>query len=213
MVYGVNGASSSGYLLQLLQASKSTGTSKSTSTDNVFSLFNAKGDGSVSKGELSSALSSSSSASSILASDSDSTASFVSLLESIASGTSENSAGSPGRLLREAIFKKIDTNGDGNLSKMEFINGKPSDMTVVRADEFYSKLDTNKDGSISQSEFITKSSSGPNGPPPNSTDSTSGSSDSSGSIMSSVTSGFMQVLKYAAKSAVSAATGGILGIV
>jgi len=216
MVYGVNGASSSGYLLQLLQASKSTGTSKSTSTDNVFSLFNAKGDGSVSKGELSSALSSSSSASSILASDSDSTASFVSLLESIASGTSENSAGSPGRLLREAIFKKIDTNGDGNLSKMEFINGKPSDMTVVRADEFYSKLDTNKDGSISQSEFITKGSGNPNGPPPplaNSTDSTSGSSDSSGSVMSSVASGFMQVLKYAAKSAVSAATGGILGIV
>jgi Ca2+-binding EF-hand superfamily protein len=213
MVYGVNGTSSSGYLLQLMQASKGAGTSRSTSTDNVFSLFDAKREGSISKGELSSALSGSSSANSILASDSDSTASFVSFLESIAAATSENSAGSPGRLLREAIFKKIDTDGDGALSKMEFINGKPSDMTVTRADELYSKLDTNKDGLISQSEFITKGSEGPNGPSPNSMDNASGNSDSSGSIMSLVASGFKQALKYAAKSAVSAATGGILGIV
>ncbi len=215
MVYGVNGVSSSGYLLQLMQASNSSGASKSTSTNNIFSLFDAKGNGSVNNSGPSSALSGSSSANSILASDSDSTASFVSFLESIAASTSENSAGSPGRLLREAIFKKIDTDGDGALSKMEFINGKPSDMTVARADELYSKLDTNKDGSISQSEFITKGSDNQNGPfplPVNSTDNTSGSSDSSGSIISLVASGFKQALKYAVKSSVAIATKGLLGI-
>ncbi|MCX5807234.1 MAG: EF-hand domain-containing protein [Proteobacteria bacterium] len=220
MINAVSGASSSDYLWQLLQASKSTGTSRSASTNNVFSLFDTNGDGSISKSELSSALSRSSSANPIMGSDSDSTSSFVSLLnalnESIAGAAGANSTGSTGRLSGEEIFKKIDINGDGTLSKTEFEISRPSNMTVTQADELYSKLDTNKDGSISQSEFIAKDPGGPNGLPPlppDATNCTSGSTDNSSSIISLAGSAFMQILKYAAKSSAAGATGGILGIV
>jgi Ca2+-binding EF-hand superfamily protein len=219
VINAVSGASSSDYLWQLLQASKSTGTDRSASTDNVFSLFDTNGDGSISKNELSSALSRSSSASSILGSDSDSTSSFVSLLntmnESIAGATGVNSTGFTNRLSGEEIFKKIDINGDGALSKTEFEISRPSNMTVAQADKLYSILDTNKDGSISRSEFIAKGPGGANGqppPPPSAIDSTAESADNSSSIISLAGSAFMQILKYAAKSYAAGATGGLLGI-
>jgi Ca2+-binding EF-hand superfamily protein len=46
----------------------------------------------------------------------------------------------------EESFAKLDTNGDGYLSKSEL----PKDLTA----EQFAAMDTNKDGKISRAEFI-----------------------------------------------------------
>jgi hypothetical protein len=52
------------------------------------------------------------------------------------------------------LFAKIDTNGDGQISKSEFENALASvGVDSSTADSLYAKLDTNGDGSVSQSEF------------------------------------------------------------
>ncbi|MBA4391077.1 MAG: hypothetical protein C0399_09075 [Syntrophus sp. (in: bacteria)] len=204
MISGVSGTSSLSYLWQLKQASKNTG----TSADSLFSSLDTNGDSSISKSELSSALSNSLLASSVLGSGSDSTSSLVSLLEKqLAEGTTSptgsNSTDSTGRLSAEEMFKKTDVNGDGSLDKTEFENGRPSHMTLAQADELYSKLDTNKDGSISESEFITKGPGGHNGPPPpDSMGGTSGNTNTSSSDALSTMSLLMQAIGKYAKAAV-----------
>lgn len=51
---------------------------------------------------------------------------------------------------RAATFARLDTDGDGRLSKQEFsVNRKPAD-----ADEWFAKRDANHDGSISRDEYI-----------------------------------------------------------
>lgn len=54
------------------------------------------------------------------------------------------------------LFAKIDTNGDGQISKSEFetaLGGVGVDSST--ADSLFAKLDTNDDGSISQSELAS----------------------------------------------------------
>ncbi|HKB05274.1 MAG TPA: EF-hand domain-containing protein [Gemmataceae bacterium] len=62
-----------------------------------------------------------------------------------------------------ALFTKLDTNGDGKLSKDEFnafkgvgkkadAGKEPKGFASTR-DDWFAKLDTNKDGSISKEEF------------------------------------------------------------
>lgn len=66
-------------------------------------------------------------------------------------------------------FKKLDTNGDGFLSKEEFLApaDKAPDPAKARAhrEELFNKLDTNKDGKISLEEFLAGAAKhGPGGP-------------------------------------------------
>ncbi len=213
MISGVSGASSLNYLWQSKQASKNTG----RSTESFFSSLDTNGDGSINKSELSSALSNSSLTGSVLRSSNDSTSSLVNLLEKLMTEGITNPAGSTsahstGRLSAEEMFKKIDVNGDGNLDKAEFENGKPSGMTVAQTDELYSKLDTNKDGSISELEFIAKGSGGLNGPPPpRSMAGTSGTMNTSSPDALSTVSHLMKAIgKYVQAAAVTAGSAALM---
>ena len=53
----------------------------------------------------------------------------------------------------EAAFKKLDTNGDGKLSKEEFLASPGAKKDAAKAGERFSKLDKNGDGSLSLDEF------------------------------------------------------------
>jgi Ca2+-binding EF-hand superfamily protein len=65
----------------------------------------------------------------------------------------------PPRANPEAVFKRIDTNGDGKISREEFkafieksLKGKKSDKPEL-IDKLFDRLDTNGDGYLSLDEF------------------------------------------------------------
>ena len=70
----------------------------------------------------------------------------------------ESQAGEKPRRDPEAIFKKLDANGDGKLSKdeftklTEFSGGRFKDKPEL-LDKLFARLDANSDGSISLEEF------------------------------------------------------------
>jgi hypothetical protein len=58
----------------------------------------------------------------------------------------------------EAMFKKLDADNDGKLTKEEFakigeVGKKPKAAKPKKIDQMFSKLDTNNDGSLSLEEF------------------------------------------------------------
>ena len=54
------------------------------------------------------------------------------------------------------IMKKLDTNGDGNISKEEFLAGERAKENPERAGQHFDKLDANGDGNISRDEFAKR---------------------------------------------------------
>ncbi len=54
---------------------------------------------------------------------------------------------------QQKLFKKLDANNDGSVSKDEFVNGRPKDVTADQAGALFDKLDTKKTGSLSESDF------------------------------------------------------------
>ena len=55
----------------------------------------------------------------------------------------------------EAIFKKMDKDGDGKLTEAEFV-GNRKDAAADKAKKFFARLDKNKDGSVTLEEFKTR---------------------------------------------------------
>jgi hypothetical protein len=78
--------------------------------------------------------------------DSGTMAALISLQDQSASGVTAQSPSS--------LFSKLDTDGDGQISKSEFENALAgAGVDTSSADALFAKLDANGDGSISQSEL------------------------------------------------------------
>jgi Ca2+-binding EF-hand superfamily protein len=53
----------------------------------------------------------------------------------------------------EAIFKNLDTNKDGSVSKEEYLASKKAQKDPDKAGKHFEKLDANKDGKLSKEEL------------------------------------------------------------
>jgi Ca2+-binding EF-hand superfamily protein len=53
----------------------------------------------------------------------------------------------------EAIFKKLDTNNDGSVTKEEYMASKKAQKDTDKAGKHFDKLDANKDGKLSKEEM------------------------------------------------------------
>ncbi len=114
--------------------------------------------------------------------------------------------------MQDQLLKRIDTNGDGSVSKDEFVTNRPQNASENQAKETWSKLDTENTGSLTASQFISAMASvgPPPGPPPggfgdqsglsvsSSTEASSSASTSSSSA--TATSELLQALLAAIKS-------------
>ena len=54
-----------------------------------------------------------------------------------------------------AMFKKLDTNGDGKVTKDEFVAGKPDNVSADQAGALYDSLAQGKTGGLTQDEFTS----------------------------------------------------------
>ena len=61
--------------------------------------------------------------------------------------------GPEGRPKPEEIFKKLDANGDGNITLDEFKKGPKAQEHPEKAEEVFKKIDANSDGNITLEEF------------------------------------------------------------
>lgn len=52
-----------------------------------------------------------------------------------------------------AMFKSLDSNKDGAVSKEEFLASKKAQKDTAKAEKHFSKLDANNDGKLTQEEF------------------------------------------------------------
>lgn len=66
--------------------------------------------------------------------------------------------------VHEKLLKKVDANGDGSVSKEEFVSSRPRDVSEEDANDMWSKLDSIGKGSLTGSEFLAAMSI--QGPPP-----------------------------------------------
>jgi Ca2+-binding EF-hand superfamily protein len=53
----------------------------------------------------------------------------------------------------EALFKKLDTNGDGSISKEEYMASPQAKKDATKAGERFAKLDKDGDGKLTLEEF------------------------------------------------------------
>lgn len=54
-----------------------------------------------------------------------------------------------------SMFKKLDTDGSGKISRDEFVAGAPDDVDSVEAGSLFDKLDSKKTGALSQSDMAS----------------------------------------------------------
>ncbi|MFH0823733.1 MAG: EF-hand domain-containing protein [Pseudomonadota bacterium] len=66
------------------------------------------------------------------------------------------------------LFGKLDTDGDGSVSKEEYVSNRPDEVSEDQANEMWGRLDTSDSGSLTESEFMSamESQGPPPGPPP-----------------------------------------------
>jgi Ca2+-binding EF-hand superfamily protein len=55
--------------------------------------------------------------------------------------------------IQKQAFNRIDANGDGKVTKDEFVKGRPDDVSASKAGNLFDKLDKNKTGSLSESDL------------------------------------------------------------
>ena len=175
-ISGISGMDSYYYLSQLFRQSSSSSSSSSSSLSDLFASIDTNGDGSISKSELATALDNQDGGltNSVMGSQTDS-ASLVSLLQDAAQ--LDSATGTTASM--DQLFGKIDTNGDGSISKSELetfastvetqsgSTASGSDTSAV--DQLFAAIDTNGDGSISESEletFASQAESAMSAPPP-----------------------------------------------
>ncbi len=142
------------YLQQLLQQGTAGASGAANATDPLSILLQSISGSSTAANQTSSATGSTNSTTSSSSPPfgSDTMAALISL-----QGQSANSlvAQSPSQL-----FSKIDTDGDGQISKTEFENAlSGAGVSTADADTLFAKLDTNGDGTVSQDE-LTKAAQG-----------------------------------------------------
>ncbi|MEZ5386082.1 MAG: EF-hand domain-containing protein [Prosthecobacter sp.] len=56
----------------------------------------------------------------------------------------------------EAVFKKLDKDGNGSISKDEFLASPQGKKDATKAGEVFGKKDKNGDGSLSKEEFTAQ---------------------------------------------------------
>ncbi len=56
---------------------------------------------------------------------------------------------------QDDMLTKIDANSDGNVSKEEFVNARPENVSQEKAESLWAKLDTQNTNSLSKDEFET----------------------------------------------------------
>ena len=64
------------------------------------------------------------------------------------------------------MFSKMDTDGNGSVSKQEFLAARPSNVSEDQATKLYSSIDTENTGSITEDQFTSAMQKAPQGPPP-----------------------------------------------
>ena len=101
-------------------------------------------------------------------------ATVLQLLQETLSALSSDSAAPPdgGRPPADEIFSKIDADGDGVVTKDEFVAARPDDVSEEQAAAFFDRLDSEDSGSITLEQFEAggpgrhHGSHGAGGPPP-----------------------------------------------
>ncbi len=93
---------------------------------------------------------------------------LLSLLEELSQDGTTGTAQASGQSDRfSEMFKKLDSDGDGQLTKAEFVDGRPEEVSEEQAAALFDKLDTEQTGSLSFDDFSTAmAANGPKGPPP-----------------------------------------------
>lgn len=148
----VSSVGSSNYLQWPFQAGSAGGSSDTSPTDALQSLYQALTGGNSSDPLIAALGQDSGSGGSGSASGSSGMPQFsadtMSALLSMQSGQS-----SPAGDIAKGVIAKFDTNGDGQISQSEFENAIGSGADKSAVDALFNKLDSNGDGSISQGEL------------------------------------------------------------
>ena len=135
---------------------KKTGVSSLTSAADLVKQYDANGDGSLNADELGKTLQS-------VLPPPPSTMAFA----QSRGGEGSSSATSATGQAADDLFGKVDSDGDGAVSKtelqalLEAMSGGTASQTGVSSDDVFSQLDTDGDGSLTQAEFDAGRPSGP----------------------------------------------------
>ncbi len=135
---------------------KKTGVSSQTSAADLVQQYDANGDGNLNADELGKTLQS-------VLPPPPSTMAFAQTRNGEGRSSATNATGQAG----DDLFGKVDSDGDGAVSKtelqalLEAMSGGTASQTGVSSDDVFSQLDTDGDGSLTQAEFDAGRPSGP----------------------------------------------------
>lgn len=156
MTSGISSISSG---LQALFASQSSASSALGATDKISSF----GASSAASGTDQSGSSSSSSTDTSLSFSEQLSETLRAAMLQLQEGT-KSSSSADGPPDPEQMFAKLDTDGDGNLSKEEFLAGKPDNVSKDQAEKLWSEIAGENSDSIGKDAFVSAMANLPGGP-------------------------------------------------